>query len=628
MRRAALLFSLLSLLLLPSFSDAEERILLYKSSAEVHKDSSMTVTEEITVNVEGRQIRRGIFRDFPTTYRTLTGGTMRTGFDVRETLLDGVETPFKTESRSNGVRVYIGDPDDYAPMGRHTYTMVYDTTYQVGFFEGHDELYWNVTGNDWDFAIDEARFTLEIPGDAAFNSVEFYTGWQGSKGQDAEVLPGDIVRTTAPLSPGEGLTVVYTWPKGIVTPPEVPLFIRFFDRYRVHFVIALPLALALLYYLLWLRWGKDPPMPTIIPVFAATEGRTPGFLRYVRRMGMDNTCFAADLLNLAVKGHVKIEDRTPEGGLLGLVSRLSGRDLAIRRLDGRTLLTATEDSLLTALLPGRRDELALKQDNHMILSAANSRLKDQYKKGGKGLFSRNTLLWATGPIIPILGCVLLFAGEQEEAGALYIALTIFLTVMGFLLKHSILTFREGRGFFKKLFKKFLPGVLALATSILVLSVLGPGMLFVALSALASALIMALFHELMTVRTPEGNRVLAEAEGLAMYMGTAERHRLEMFNPPEETPEVFESLLPYAFALGVAETWANRFADILREKQYQPTWYSGGNIASFYTGAAIADMTSSVSGAIASASTAPGSSSGSGGGGSSGGGGGGGGGGGW
>ena len=79
--------------------------------------------------------------------------------------------------------------------------------------------------------------------------------------------------------------------------------------------------------------------------------------------------------------------------------------------------------------------------------------------------------------------MLLFAGGQEEVGALYIALTIFLTVTGFLLKHSILTFREGRGFFKKLFRKFLPGVLALATSILVLSVLGPGMLFVALSAL-------------------------------------------------------------------------------------------------------------------------------------------------
>ena len=102
----------------------------------------------------------------------------------------------------------------------------------------------------------------------------------------------------------------------------------------------------------------------------------------------------------------------------------------------------------------------------------------------------------------------------------------------------------------------------------------------------------------------------------------------MFNPPEETPEVFEALLPYAFALGVAETWANRFADVLKERQYQPEWYSGTDIASFYTGGAIANMTSAVSGAIASASVAPGSESGSGGGGSSGGGGGGGGGGGW
>jgi len=133
---------------------------------------------------------------------------------------------------------------------------------------------------------------------------------------------------------------------------------------------------------------------------------------------------------------------------------------------------------------------------------------------------------------------------------------------------------------------------------------------------------------MTIRTPRGNDVFAEAEGLAMYMSTAERHRLEMFNPPEETPEVFEALLPYAFALDVAETWANRFENMLREKGYQPSWYAGSNLASFYTGSGIASVASAVSGSIASASTPPGSSSGSGGGGSSGGGGGGGGGGGW
>ncbi len=28
-------------------------------------------------------------------------------------------------------------------------------------------------------------------------------------------------------------------------------------------------------------------------------------------------------------------------------------------------------------------------------------------------------------------------------------------------------------------------------------------------------------------------------GLKLYMDTAEKERLEMFNPPEETPELFE-----------------------------------------------------------------------------------------
>lgn len=152
--------------------------------------------------------------------------------------------------------------------------------------------------------------------------------------------------------------------------------------------------------------------------------------------------------------------------------------------------------------------------------------------------------------------------------------------------------------------------------------------YMLLPPLMTAVLVIVFRKLMKVRTEKGNIVLSEAEGLAMYMKTAERHRLEMFNPPEETPEVFESLLPYAFALDTAETWANKFADILAENDYHPVWYSGKNAFSFYSGDALTGITSSISDSIASASTAPGSSSGRGGSGSSGGGGGGGGGGGW
>lgn len=637
MKRLAGVLALLTLLLLPLSAGAQEKILLFSSRAKLHADSSLEVREDITVNVEGRQIRRGIYRDFPTTYTGPSGRKVRVGFDVVNALLDGQKIPYKTESISNGVRVYLGDPDSLAPLGRRTYTLSYVTTHQVGFFENHDELYWNVTGNGWNFFIDEARFSLSIPGDTPFNSVEFYTGRQGAKGKDARVLADNSVETTASLRPKEGLTVVYTWPKGLVTPPKVPFHIRFFEKYTFHFLVALPLLLCLVYVLLWLRWGKDPPMPTIIPLFSAAPGRTPGFLRYVRRMGMDNTCFAAEILNLAVKGHLVIEELTPEqlaqrsgatGFFGGLAARFSGRTYSLKRTETSGPVSGAEKALFSALFGYGRNEILLRQENHSILSKARGRLKDQYSKNGKELFSKNTLLWLSALLIPILGCLLLVLGQQEEIGVLCGIMTGVLAAAAFLLKHSVLTFREGRGFFRKLFRKFLPGISAALLVVAVFAVFGRAMIFIPLVALANAALIVLFHELMTIRTPKGNEVLAEAEGLTMYMGTAEKRRLEMFNPPEETPEVFEALLPYAFALDVAETWANRFEDKLKEQHYQPTWYAGTNLAAFYTGSGIASVASAVSSSIASASVAPGSSSGSGGGGFSGGGGGGGGGGGW
>ncbi len=169
--RRILPFLLMFLLLLPGASRAEEAILFFSSAAEVHADSSLLVREDITVRVEGREIRRGIFRDFPTTYRTPSGKTVRVGFSVEEALLNGKSIPWKTESRSNGVRVYLGDANSNAPRGEQTYTLVYTTTGQLGFFEQHDELYWNVTGNDWAFPIEKARFSMSLPGGASFSTV-------------------------------------------------------------------------------------------------------------------------------------------------------------------------------------------------------------------------------------------------------------------------------------------------------------------------------------------------------------------------------------------------------------------------------------------------------------------------
>ena len=131
----------------------------------------------------------------------------------------------------------------------------------------------------------------------------------------------------------------------------------------------------------------------------------------------------------------------------------------------------------------------------------------------------------------------------------------------------------------------------------------------------------------------GRKVLDEMAGFRDYLEVAEKNELNLRNPPEKTPQLFESYLPYALALDVDQQWAEKFAGVLSTAQrvdggpYSPIWYNGAWTVSNLT-ESTSQLSSSLNTAISSSVTPPGSSSGSGGGGFSGGGGGGGGGGGW
>ena len=188
-------------------------------------DSSLEVTEEIKVLATGREIKRGIIREFPTKYKTRTGRTVRVGFEIKKILRDGRQESFHTENRSNGVAVYIGRKEVFLKPGEYTYTIVYRTDRQLGYFKSYDELYWNATGNGWTFAIDRAEARITLPPGAEILNLAGYTGPQGAKGKNftAQKIGGGVVfRTTKPLAPREGLTVALSWPKGVGLPTQRP----------------------------------------------------------------------------------------------------------------------------------------------------------------------------------------------------------------------------------------------------------------------------------------------------------------------------------------------------------------------------------------------------------------------
>jgi uncharacterized membrane protein YgcG len=143
----------------------------------------------------------------------------------------------------------------------------------------------------------------------------------------------------------------------------------------------------------------------------------------------------------------------------------------------------------------------------------------------------------------------------------------------------------------------------------------------------------LFYWLLRAPTERGRRLMDKLEGFKSYLEVAEKDELNLRNPPEKTPELFERYLPFALALGVEQAWAEKFAGVFARleasgsESYRPAWYHG-HFSSRALGSFTSGVGASLTSAISSASTPPGSSSGSGGGGFSGGGGGGGGGGGW
>lgn len=630
-----LLFVLLILVPGVVFAGDEERIRSFDSLITVNPAGDMTVTETIRVACSGERIKHGIYRDFPTRYGDGLGLVRQVDFQVLGVSRDGRPEPWWTESQDNGERVYMGSKAVTLAPGEYTYVLTYRTARQLGFFRDHDELYWNVTGNGWEFPLDEVTATVSLPSGAGVRSTEAYTGAFGDKGRDFEASQDyrgrAVFRTTRVLNSGEGLTIVVTWPKGYVREPAGAEKARAFivqNGSTVAGVVGIVLLLA--YYLAaWLKVGKDPDSGVIIPRFDPPEGFSPGAVRYVQRMGYDDRAFAAAVVSMAVKGFLTIEEDgdgvyslTKKGTDTRGLSRDEAQVAQQLFRGGSTLVIKTVNhATLKQALKEHRRSLAVEYETIYFLS------------------NKGTLI--PGLVISVLALVIIVLLGRNVPIAGF--MTIWLS--GWTVGCATLVYRACT-----LWKAVITGhpqralsfIMALFTSLFALPFLAGEVfglwVFTTATSLPAVLCIftivllnILFYHLMKAPTIKGRRTMDQIEGLKLYLSVAERDRLNQLHPPDKTPETFEKFLPYALALDVEQEWCEQFADVLAaaraENRYTNTWYTGGSFAVAGAGG-LASRLSALSSSISSSSTPPGSRSGSGGGGSSGGGGGGGGGGGW
>jgi hypothetical protein len=625
-------------------AQAAEEILLFDSDIRIGEDGVLNVTETIKVQAEGQQIRRGIYRDFPIRFEDADGRVHRNSFKLISVTRDGEPDGHRIERASSAVRIYIGKEDVLIPDGEHTYRITYHTDRQIRQFDTHDELYWNVTGTEWLFPIRQARAEVTLPGDATAQDTTYFTGAYGSKARHAraEIIDGGhrvLFETTQPLGAREGLTIAVQFPKGAISAPSSLRQFGWFLRDHADAVLSVGgLLIVLGYYLwAWFRVGRDPAKGITVPRWNLPDGVSPALANYIWNKGLEKNGFpaiSAAAVSLAVKGFVTL-DR-------------SGSDLEIRQTDkaATSAQLPTGEAALLRVLANAGGQLQVSKANGTRIKSLASRFRSAMETEHRQVYYKHNIPYiVVGVGLSILTAlaVVIWGGLSDDTLAILIP---GLFVGGMATASAVGIGKRARtgltGKLQLIVLVFIAGVIITNSGILTGSqFLSDATPPVSLMALATLLMVnILFFFLMGAPTPLGRRRMDEIEGLRTYLKVAEQERMNMAGAPQMSPQHYETLLPYAVALGVEKPWSKSFQKWLAAAvaagaagaiaYHGPSWYRGrrdfrvDDIGSTMGGLA-GDISKSFTAALP---TPKSSSSGFSGGGSSGGGGGGGGGGGW
>jgi hypothetical protein len=511
--------SVLALLVIALASPASARQLkIEKFSAEVfvQPDSSLDVTETIDVNFIGEW--HGLYRTIPVEYVTPQGFNFSLFVKLKE-VTDSAGQSLKVESSRQGHylkwKIYV----DGATDAERTIRVHYQVRNALKFFDDHDELYWNVTGDEWDVPIEDAGAQILLPPGATGVRINEFTGSYRSRGQDAAVrTEGNTVEVSMqrPLSFHEGLTVAVAMDKGFVKEPSTGDQISQF--LSSNWPIFLPIPVFLVMFWLWFTRGRGPRTGPIAVQYAPPDGMSPAEAGTLVDEDAAMRDITATIVDLAVRGYIVIEEKD-KSGIMGLVHSKEYVFHLKKGLGEWSGLKAHELALLAGIFSnGGLTEVELSSLQNVFyknLPAIKNNIFDELME--RGYFQHRPDYVRSG-----------FVAGALVAGGLF-------GLAGVSLSQKI--------------------------------GMAPAPFIVA--AILSAGIIAGFGWFMPARTANGAKALAGVLGFEDFLTHVEAGRMDRI---AQTPETFEKFLPYAMALGVEKKWVGAFQNIYSQP---PSWYQGG-----------------------------------------------------
>lgn len=494
-------------------SSSTERIKSFDATAIVESNRMLTVTEKIVYDF-GNASKHGIYRTIPEKY-SRNGGSYRLRFNVKDVWMDGKAVAYSITSRTPNLTIRIGDADKMI-TGIHEYQIVYQTDQAINFFNDHDELYWNVTGNSWEVPIESASISVKGPDgfDAVTAKDDCFVGSYGSSSRECEIRTQSLTvwfQSKRSLGSSEGMTVVLSFPKSLIKAPTwMDTVMRFI---KDNWIVVLPFIVFFFMYRAWDRDGREPKgRGTIIPQYEPPRGFTPMEMDVLMNQSNQPKAITATIIDLARRGYLKII-YSEKKGLLGIGGGQSYSFEKMKEIDEKLL---THETVLL---------------NGMFKDGENNVDMDDLK--GKYYQSISK---AQNSIYGLLRKSNYFGKNPISVRASWIGVASAIGVVGV----------------------FLPAVFQLGAVWTVSIVLSAG-------------IVGIFGWFMPKKTEEGAIALEEVEGFKWFLSVTEKDRLAFHNAPTLKPEQFHEYLSYAIVFGVEDQWANQFKDMMVP---EPSYVSG------------------------------------------------------
>ena len=516
-----LIFICLNLYSVPIF--AQEVIKAFESNLQVQADGSVIVTERITVYHEGKKIRRGIYRDLPT--------EKGERYELIEVNRNGHHEPSFVEKKYNSYRINTGDKNDLPNPRTSIFEIKYKVWNILKSYNGYDEVYWNVTGDQWNFPIETVLARVILPDGAEIIQQASYIGNKGS--QNPATYKGNGEYAGAFLFPGEQLTIAVGFTPGIVS---VGKYVSQGNLFKT----VLPFILFFIYLgfliLVWNKKGRDPVGRTIMPQYDTPIKEltaAQACCLYNKKNSVD--IFPVSLIQMITNGFLKLTIKKKKKFLFSHM-------VYILKKTGKAPSNFEEECISV-------NQIKLDGQYHVSTERLIRKMESKMKKKMKFYHCENRW-WVLLPTFFFLFFLFwMWIGDKIEAFWISLILTglgsfVFKTFLRQLIYTFIYIFMIFGLFYFKL---------EIYQPLLVLFVISTS---------------SIFSFLMYQPTEKGQRMIEYLEGLKMFLTTTQMPALKQKGIEGKlTEKGMEELFPYAMALGLEKEWERKFKKLFDIETY-------------------------------------------------------------